>query len=357
MPRNQLFGGRRQRGQAGFTLVEVLVVVLLLGVLSSIAVLQYTSIREAAALQTDLANLRTLNLASQLYRVQEGQSLALDSVTQPQPALDLQTQRLVGTFLSQPIAAQRTGEYYYWLVDSERDQGRWMYSLFELASSSSGRYGFASMTPEAFGDIGARYGQSGGAWTLVDGQGLNSRGNAADLLFVPNPREEYTINTRFKLGAPNGNNYGGVGILFESTIAGGNSQGQHYNDTGYILQFDRHFGQIVIRPRTSGGEGNPWVRVGPDGTSSRTHTNNDIPPRDHNWWATEKDVSIDIRKDSQNRIVLTVRVTDVATGHTIEILQDYSHEGMVGVADPANNFTGLRGWHNVEADFYDLDIR
>ncbi len=56
------------RNKSGFTLVELIVVVAVLGILVAIAVPVYTSNTEAAKIATDQANLATLNSVTGLYR-------------------------------------------------------------------------------------------------------------------------------------------------------------------------------------------------------------------------------------------------------------------------------------------------
>jgi len=65
----------RQNGSRGFTLVEILVVVVILGVLAGIVVPQFSEAASEANLNTLLGNLQTVRSQIQLYKVQHNDLL------------------------------------------------------------------------------------------------------------------------------------------------------------------------------------------------------------------------------------------------------------------------------------------
>lgn len=65
----------RRKREGGFTLVELMVVVVILGVLALIAIASYHALTGRAAWAACLSNQRTLNGALQIYRADNGGSL------------------------------------------------------------------------------------------------------------------------------------------------------------------------------------------------------------------------------------------------------------------------------------------
>ena len=336
-----------ERPLKGFTLIELIVVIAVLGILATIAIPRFTQYRSAAQRQTDMANLRTLNIVSDLYEVSHMERLSLQSIKDKEEAIQLQEDKLVGSFIKEPILPLSQKHSFLWLVDEEGN-GRWMYSLFEIVTSLRQEYNFSSISIQ---DINPRYSRDGTSWVINPGIGLrgqNTDGN--DLIFLENGRSEYSITTRFSLD-DSSNTRGGLGILFETSLSEREQENQ-YNDSGYILQFDRGYanGEIIIRPRTvsSNGntsEGNPIFR-----------STGLLPNQSEDWWTSEKELRLDVRKNQSNQPVLTVIIKDISTGEEKVILENFTDNRITSVEDPATNFTGLRTWSNIGANIYDMKI-
>ena len=64
-----------QNGRRGFTLVEILIVVVILGVLAAIVIPQFSSATAEAHLNTLLGNLQTVRSQIQLYKIQHNDLL------------------------------------------------------------------------------------------------------------------------------------------------------------------------------------------------------------------------------------------------------------------------------------------
>jgi prepilin-type N-terminal cleavage/methylation domain-containing protein len=62
---------QRKRNKKGFTLVELVVVVAILGILAALAIPRFTGTRESANTNTVIANLRSIESAIEIYAAQE----------------------------------------------------------------------------------------------------------------------------------------------------------------------------------------------------------------------------------------------------------------------------------------------
>lgn len=61
------------RGQKGFTILELLVVIVIIGILAAIALPKYAGVRKDATLVVSKSNLKSLQTAMERYNLDEGQ--------------------------------------------------------------------------------------------------------------------------------------------------------------------------------------------------------------------------------------------------------------------------------------------
>ena len=69
------------RNERGFTLIELMVVILIIGILVAIAVPVFNAARESAYASTCKANLRTIDGAVETYKASTGNAYPTDSAT------------------------------------------------------------------------------------------------------------------------------------------------------------------------------------------------------------------------------------------------------------------------------------
>ncbi len=64
--------GKGLKGQGGFSLIELLVVITIMGILAAVAIPRFTSVLEEAKVQADESNAHTLKTAAQVYYFEQG---------------------------------------------------------------------------------------------------------------------------------------------------------------------------------------------------------------------------------------------------------------------------------------------
>lgn len=331
--------GRMTQGKQGFTLIETVVVLAVLGILLGIAAPRMTGYLERARISADLATVGILNAVTPVFR-------AGAAPVDPFGDGSVGSGDLLGVltdagYLSSVPRPQHRDAEFLWNPENER----WLYSLLAVADESRKHYLFADMSTDDF--LYNSWGGGGGATWSVTGEGLYTTGTGNnDLLFIGNNRNEYTLTTTFRL-EENPDARGGMGIFFE-TVLNGDSQNR---DTGYILQFDRGFSEVILRRRVNGTESNSsdmlLARIG--NRSSSTIRNETIPYRtDSDWWESEKALSLTVRESGQPGIkILTVSLDGEV------LLQDFELESSIGAP---NNHTGYRAWNGSPVTIYALTV-
>ncbi len=86
---------RRPR-PTGFTLIEILIVVVILGILAAVIIPQFTNASEDASVSTARMQWQTMRSQIELYRAQSGGGIPPPMVQQPDPILMSMEPRISG---------------------------------------------------------------------------------------------------------------------------------------------------------------------------------------------------------------------------------------------------------------------
>jgi general secretion pathway protein G len=98
----------RQRAAQGFTLVEILIVVVILGILAAVVIPQFTSASESARASSLISQLQTIRSQIELYEVQHSDTspfadaMNWDKMTQTTDATGATSGTKFGPYLQQP---------------------------------------------------------------------------------------------------------------------------------------------------------------------------------------------------------------------------------------------------------------
>jgi prepilin-type N-terminal cleavage/methylation domain-containing protein len=299
----------------GFTLIELIVVIAIIAILSMIMIPGLFNYIETTNNSVDMANLRTLNTATSLYKVEAAPNGDLfDGFSSD---LSRQSKLVELSYIREIVSPRKSGANFYWSIDKQV----WEYSESVLAIDSSSHYVFRESLLDDY--------RRTGTWRKTEDGFVSGNG----LLFIPNPEEEYSISSVAKL--LEGTN-GGYGLLIETSLTESN------RDSGYSIQLDRGLGGVVIRKRTDTRESNVITTV--------YNRNNGIIPasRSDAWWTEEHTLKVDVRNSSNPaKKIITVYLNNTPVITNFEIDAN---------PNPDANFAGLRSWGGNEVTYKDVEI-
>jgi len=312
----------------GFTLIEIIVTLFILTVLTSIIVPSVSIYVERSRESVDVANVRTLNHASALYRLVEG-------VSAPDTFFDLSTdiqrqERLADLgYIGAPIEPASSLNTIEWDVSKQL----WVYSKFAASTIGRSTYLFNSSFDINQLLRGRDSNSANNNWSLTADGLRGSQGS----MFIENANASYSIETTVRMATIA--TAGGIGIYVETSLS---DDGGLFRDTGYIVQLDRGYanGEVVVRRRTNSTEGNPIAR-----STIGVENRNDNP----NWWVEDRVVRIEIRQDPNNA---SKKLMDVYVDG-VKSIDSFRIDANI---DPNQNFTGVRGW-NQPAIMSELTIQ
>ena len=288
----------------GFTLIELIVVIAIISIISLIAISNFTSSIRNSKLAADLENLAILNNSTKIYA-------ATKKISKSDIFLGYSTDTarmnvlVQNEYIDSPVKTNVEDTEFFWHIETQK----WLYSLYELSGPGES-YDFIDMDLSSF--------LKTGSWSM-DEEGFES---SYGLLFIENNNDEYIISTIAEL--EEGTN-GGYGILFETSI----TDPEH--DTGYVMQFDRGYEAVIVRPRTAGSESGPALVI--------SNRENLLIPEDDTdpWWSSEHEITIQVSQSNTSGIkILSAWIDDEP------IIEDWEFESNT---QSENNYTGFRSWH------------
>ncbi|OQX93290.1 MAG: hypothetical protein B6I17_03215 [Tenericutes bacterium 4572_104] len=313
----------------GLTLIELIAVLVILGILSTIAIFYISDSINQTKVKVDNYNIELLNILSERYAVDNGQSLneIFDDADTDEEKIEL----LVNSgYLSNTIYPQQKNASFIW----DKVTNTWLIEGGESSSSNSSEtiaYDFSVDNIDELLENDVLTAKEN--WWESTETALQTSSRAT--LFIPINKIEYTITVTASLSSGNS---GGYGAFFETTLKNDNPK----KDTGYILQFDRGWskGAIIVRPREDGSELSPIWKL--------LYNKTDLFPSkadDPDWWTDIHVISIE------------VKIIDETTKEATFLL-DSNVLGSLTIDSVTNGdtiYTGLRSW-STTTSFYNMEI-
>ncbi len=330
----------RTLSHKGLSMIELLAVLVLLGVISAVAVISLSTLLENSRIRADQGNVTTLNQATRLFLLSDEQGfnawLALASTEEKINAL------VAYGYLSRVPTLQHSDSSF----DFDGDLLRW---CFQRCDPIVSVFNFIQPT-FVVDDFPIKRNENSFELT-EDGLLASPPATNDNIIFFPNPRNAYTLVVTGQIFPRiSGNIWGGFGVLFETRLNNQNPA----QDTGYILQLDRHEGQVLIRPRTNGNEGNPILRYDvtfnggiPSYTLNTDNLRNDTV-RANPWWEEPHTLRLTVSEQDGNK-TLSLWIDEV-------FVFLWSIPQPIPFEDAATNHSGLRVWNNVPVLFTSFDI-
>ncbi len=97
------------KNKKGFTLVELIVVIAVLGILASLAVPKFVGIQDDAKEKVDAQNLKMIQNVVEIYRAENGEL----------PDTDTKMGKMVETYLNDEVPSPQEKEGYVFVMDNE----------------------------------------------------------------------------------------------------------------------------------------------------------------------------------------------------------------------------------------------
>jgi prepilin-type N-terminal cleavage/methylation domain-containing protein len=336
---NILFGQTIQRNSKGFTLVELMVVVAIIGILVAIAVPIYINNTNAARIAADQANLRILNSATLQYRINENISSDKDAfkgISTDEERMQLLVNRKHIASVPEP---QYQNSSFEWIIE----QQRWVSGLHDTIIGNILGYNFAALNPDNFKKF------HGNPWTKVDEKGFQwegaHSGNPQGLIYFENNNSEYNILTTAQLGSGDS---GGYGILFETSLREDPNNEGFFIEEGYILQFDRGSEVIQIRKRDGQIIGDKWLNNATVNVDSNI-AGEGYKGKNDEWWTKKQNIRIEVSEKNGGKALN-------AWVGSRQLFNNWVIPEPLG--DSSINHTGFRSWGGkpTQTVFYDLII-
>lgn len=321
----------------GFTLIELIVIIAVLGILAAISLPRMSAITGLAGKNACLSNMRTIARKIEYQQAITG-SVDLEALLENEE----------NAYFNADPNCPAGGTYSIEGTDTTgfRITCNKHHASIPFSFISQNKFNYVFLNYDSIETLlneGAIIDDGNGNWLINEIGQLQNSLQKESRIFFESPYDSYSLKTTGTLAVPEGKEEAwGYGVFFETELLL-NEDGS-IDDTGYIVQFDQAYGngEIVFRQRTDGKESNPFLRIKPEDI---------LGSLEDGWWNMPHEIELHVESRQDDSKVFELFIDGTPFTENID-----ESKKTIQSSPSHLSHTGYRTWSSSYGQFEELEI-